>query len=381
MYREINEKIKSELLKDDKVVVLLGPRQVGKTTLLKNQFPEATYINLELGNYIDIFNTRELSKINKVLNLGTDSNTKEVLILDEVQRLDDPGLVAKVIHDELKNVKLIISGSSALEIAHKASESLAGRKRSYLLYPLSFKEKLSQENKLSSNQSINITEEIKEAMLYGFYPELLNINSRSDKKEYLKELVDSVIMKDIYYLNLVKNTKNIISLLTLLAYQIGQQINVTELSSRIGIARATVEDYLSILKKTFIIFTLAPYTKKRRDEISKMEKVYFYDLGLRNALINDFSLPEYRRDYGNLFENFVITEFIKQNSYNDLDKKFYYWRTKWGTEVDLVATKDDKLEAIEIKTRKGKITASFKNTYPEATERVITMENASKYLL
>ena len=381
MYREINEKIKSELLKDDKVVVLLGPRQVGKTTLLKNQFPEATYINLELGNYIDIFNTRELSKINKVLNLGTDSNTKEVLILDEVQRLDDPGLVAKVIHDELKNVKLIISGSSALEIAHKASESLAGRKRSYLLYPLSFKEKLSQENKLSSNQSTNITEEIKEAMLYGFYPELLNINSRSDKKEYLKELVDSVIMKDIYYLNLVKNTKNIISLLTLLAYQIGQQINVTELSSRIGIARATVEDYLSILKKTFIIFTLAPYTKKRRDEISKMEKVYFYDLGLRNALINDFSLPEYRRDYGNLFENFVITEFIKQNSYNDLDKKFYYWRTKWGTEVDLVATKDDKLEAIEIKTRKGKITASFKNTYPEATERVITMENASKYLL
>ena len=381
MYREINEKIKSELLKDDKVVVLLGPRQVGKTTLLKNQFPEATYINLELGNYIDIFNTRELSKINKVLNLGTDSNTKEVLILDEVQRLDDPGLVAKVIHDELKNVKLIISGSSALEIAHKASESLAGRKRSYLLYPLSFKEKLSQENKLSNNQSINITEEIKEAMLYGFYPELLNINSRSDKKEYLKELVDSVIMKDIYYLNLVKNTKNIISLLTLLAYQIGQQINVTELSSRIGIARATVEDYLSILKKTFIIFTLAPYTKKRRDEISKMEKVYFYDLGLRNALINDFSLPEYRRDYGNLFENFVITEFIKQNSYNDLDKKFYYWRTKWGTEVDLVATKDDKLEAIEIKTRKGKITASFKNTYPEATERVITMENASKYLL
>jgi len=381
MFREISEKIKAEMDKDNKVVVLLGPRQVGKTTLLKNLFPKATFINLELANYIEIFNTRDLNKINKVLNLANNAEKREILILDEVQRLDDPGLVAKVIFDELKHVKLIISGSSALEIAHKASESLAGRRRTYLLYPLSLKEKLIQEGKLNKPGKLNVAEEIKEAMLYGLYPELLNLNSQADKKEYLTELVDSVIMKDIFYLNLVKNSKNIISLLTLLAYQIGQQVNINDLSNRIGIARPTVESYLSILKQTFIIYTLAPFTKKRRDEIGKMEKVYFYDLGLRNALINDFSLPEYRRDYGSMFENLVITELIKQNSYYNLGKKFYYWRTKWGSELDLVAAKDGKLEAIEIKTRAGKITPAFKNTYPEAVERIVTMENIGEFLL
>ena len=381
MYRELGEKIKKELKTTNRVVVLLGARQVGKTTLLKNCFPNATYINLEVGNNIDIFNTRDLEQIRSVLNCNKEAlNTKEILILDEIQRLDDPGLVAKVIFDEMKDVHLIISGSSALEIAHKASESLAGRKVSYFLYPLTIKEKLTQENRLNVVDK-EFAAEAKDIMLHGLYPELLNITSKLEKEKYLKELVDGVIMKDIYYLNLVKNTKNLVALLTLLAHQVGQKVNVTELSNRIGIARQTVDEYLSILKKTFIIFTLSPYTKKRRDEIGKMEKVYFYDLGIRNALINDFSPVEYRRDYGNIFENFVITEFVKLNQYQELGKSFYYWRTKWGSEVDLVSVKDADIDAIEIKTRQGKITPAFKDTYPQANEQIVTMENMREFLL
>ena len=379
-FRELQQKIQNEMHKDGKVIVLLGPRQVGKTTLLKKSFPNATYINLEVGNYIDVFNAREPHKIRDILRGAHTDSEREILILDEVQRLDDPGLVAKVIFDEMKDVQLIISGSSALEIAHKASESLAGRKRSYLLYPLSLREKLIQEGKAIDGKNA-YTKEIKEMMRYGAYPEMLNLPNDAEREKHLKEMVDSVIMKDIYYLNLVKNTKNLVALLTLLAYQVGQQINITELANRIGIARPTVEEYLSILKKTFIIFTLSPYTKKRRDEIGKMEKVYFYDLGLRNALINDFSPVEYRRDYGNIFENFVIAEYIKQNDYRELGKSLYYWRTKWGSEVDLVAVKNDAIDAIEIKTRKGKITPAFKDTYPQATEHVITLDTVHEYLL
>ena len=209
----------------------------------------------------------------------------------------------------------------------------------------------------------------------------MNLQDKMQKEEYLLELADSTIFKDIYYLNLVKNTRNLALLLKLLAYQIGQQINVTELSNRLGIARQTIADYIEILKQTFLIFTLPPYTKKRRDEIAKTEKIYFYDLGLRNALINDFSPVEFRTDYGSLFENFVISEIVKLNQYYRERFSLYYWRTKWGSEVDLVLVRDGKYKAIEVKTRKGSITPAFKATYPEAEEFVVTMDNVVSMLV
>lgn len=181
------------------------------------------------------------------------------------------------------------------------------------------------------NKSV-FKDEILEGMRYGMYPDLLNLQ---DKENYLLELADSTILKDVFYLNLVKNTKNLQSLLKLLAYQIGQQVNITDLADRVGITRPTVMEYLEILKKMYVVYTLPPFTKKRRDEIGKTEKIYFWDLGVRNAIINDFSPVEFRRDYGNIFENFVITEILKLNKYNYLRYSFYYWRTKWGSKVDL----------------------------------------------
>jgi uncharacterized protein len=382
-----------ELLKStDKVIILLGTRQIGKTTLLKSTFPGGVYINLEKSNYIEVFNSKDIVQIKNLIS-SLNTHNQNIWILDEVQRLQDPGLVAKVIYDEIPEVKLIISGSSALEIVNKASESLAGRKKTILLYPLSFKEYLIQKEivQLPSGleNSINFelqensqyADQIQHAMQYGLYPELLQYETNAEKEEYLMELIDSIILKDIYYLNLVKNTKNLISVLRLLAYQIGQLVNYSDIADRVGISRATVVDYIELLKKSFIIFTLPSYTKKRRDEIGKTEKVFFYDLGVRNALINDFSPVQYRNDYGNMFENFVVAEILKLNQYTKSRYSLNYWRTKWGSEVDLVLTKDEKHKAIEIKTRNGKITRTFKETYPDTDEMVVTMSNVASLLV
>ncbi len=367
-----NRIIRNQLLTPtDKVIVLLGPRQIGKTTLLKNNYPDSAYINIEKSNYIDLFNSRDISKIRELFE-SLDKKNSKIVILDEVQRLADPGLVAKVIHDELDEYKLIISGSSALEIANKATESLAGRKKTLLMYPLSYEE--------LKTQTEDFHPSIHKLLLYGLYPGQINLDTLSQKEEYLIELVDSVILKDIYYLNLVKNTKNLISVLKLLAYQVGQLVNYSEIADRVGISRSTVTDYIEILKKSFIIFTLAPYTNKRRDEIGKTEKVYFYDLGLRNAIINDFSPVEYRRDYGSLFENFVIAEVIKTNYYYKLRYDLNFWRTKWGSEVDLIMTKDGQHKAVEIKTRNGKITKAFKDSYENTQEFIVTMSNFDEFL-
>lgn len=389
MYRVLAQQLINYSAK--KVLVLLGPRQVGKTTLLKNIFKNAVFLNLEKSDYISVFNSRNLIKIQELVKQLNKHDSK-IWILDEVQRLDDPGLVAKVIHDELLGVRLIISGSSSLEIANKASESLAGRKVVFNLFPLCLKEYLIQTGKYKDNQSdkINLdnvqntkffTEEIKSGMRYGFYPELLNLKNNQEKEEYLLELVDSVILKDVYYLGLVKNTRNLLALLKLLAYQLGGQVNFTDLSSRIGISRQTVVDYLEILKKTFIVFSQSPYKKNRRDEVGKMEKIFFYDLGLRNALIENFSPVEFRLDFGGMFENFVVSEIKKLNDYYHERFGMYYWRTKWGSEVDLVLYKDEKYYALEVKTRKGQITRSFKDTYPNAKEIVVTFDNAASLLL
>jgi len=390
MYRILKKQLEQEKLK--KVLVLLGARQVGKTTILKNTFPKAVYVNLEEKNYIDVFNSRDVLEIKKHMQL-IDLYNSNIWILDEVQRLDDPGLVAKIIYDSIDDINLIISGSSSLEISNKASESLAGRKKTFTLYPLCFYEYLFQTKKIKTKNKGKIifeidkendkkfSLEIKQSMQYGLYPEMLNLENNKEKEEHLLELVDSIILKDVYYLDLVKNTKNLLSLLKLIAYQIGGQVNYSDLANRVGISRKTVVDYIEILKKTFVIFTLPPYTKNRRDEIGKTEKIYFYDLGIRNALIEDFSPVEYRKDYGGIFENFVISEIKKINSYYRERFGFYYWRTKWGSEVDLILYKDEVYYAIEIKTRKGSITKAFKETYPKTKELVLTMDNIVSFLI
>lgn len=375
MFRIITSQIEEFVKNERKVLVLLGARQTGKTTLLKNSFPDACFVNIEKGEYVDIFNKRDVQQIKNILT--SKGNKSQILILDEIQRLNNPGLTAKVIHDELPNIKLIISGSSSLEIASKAAESLAGRKTTFVLFPLTLKERLIQIGKFDKGID-QYQAEIFLSMNFGLYPETIEV---TNKENYLLELVDSTLLKDVFYLNLVKNTKNLYSLLKLLAYQIGQQVNISDIAQRVGIARETVINYIEILKQLYIIFTLPPYTKKRRDEIGKTEKIYFYDLGIRNAIINDFSPVQYRVDFGNIFENYVVCELMKLNKYNKLRFNFYYWRTKWGSEVDLILTKDEEVMAYEIKTRKGVVSRAFMETYPKAVGKTITLNNLESILL
>jgi predicted AAA+ superfamily ATPase len=376
MYRELSKGLKETVNKSKDVMLLFGARQVGKTTLLKGVFPDAHYLSMDDKSFSDVFNHRNLKEIEALFKRLGKKKDKQIIILDEAQLLVDPGRIAKLIHDELPEYKLILTGSSALELANKASESLAGRKKRFHLYPLSLKEKFTQQAKKNLNEH-DLRAEYLEVMTYGLMPGILN---REDKEDYLIEYVDSVLFKDIFYLDLVREVKNLKALLKLLAYQIGNLVNINDLSSRLGISRVTVERYIRILKGVFVIYTLPPYRKNRRDEIGKSEKVYFYDLGVRNALINDFSPPEYRRDFGALFENFIINERMKLNAYRKERFSFYFWRTTRGSEVDLVLEKDGKLQGIEVKVRKGTITRAFTNTYPEAKTEVIQMKNCANFI-
>ncbi len=381
MYRQLKQSITTKLnQQENDIIIVYGARQVGKTTLVKDIAPDAIYINLDKAYYADALNSRNTNTIRSVFEREKKTGTR-IVVLDEFQRLQDPGLIAKVIHDELLEYQLIITGSSALELAFKASESMTGRKTTYTLYPLTLKEKLIQLGKYTdfeTDESQKFLDDILASMRYGLYPELLN---REQKQEYLQEYTDSVILKDVFYLDLVRNTKHLQSLLKLLAYQIGNLINISDLANRIGISRQTVEKYVDILKKIFIIYTLPPFRKNRRDEIGKAEKVYFYDLGVRNALINDFSPVEYRRDYGALFENFAVNELQKMDAYSNTRFSFYYWRTKGGAEVDLILDKDGKQTAIEIKTRGGSVSQAFKNSYPNSDTKVLTLQNIGAMLL
>ena len=278
------------------------------------------------------------------------------------------------------------AGSSAFNIKNKASESLAGRKIEYRLFPLAFTEYLVQkgvvddfsnlfldkftEGKVYSFDLVSLLDNI---LIYGLYPEMI---SRPSDSVYLTNLVDSVVFKDLLDLRLIENRAGALNLLKLLAHQIGSLVNYSELSSRLGMDVKTIGRYIDLFEQSFILFKVLPYSTKKRDEIGKMSKIYFYDLGLRNALIENFQPVGNRGDGGNLFENFVISEVLKTNYYGDFGYKLNYWRTKQGSEIDIVLSKgDSKLRGIEIKSSARIGGTAFRNRYPNAKVITITKQN------
>lgn len=314
------------------------------------------------------------------------------MIIDEIQELRDPGRAAKIIYDQMPNIHLILTGSSALNIKNKTSESLAGRKIDYHLYPLTLNEYLVQQNyesqlslspfssfvqhnKTTRSEIIkpyDHTSLLSQLLLYGSYPA---VQDSPHPISYLKNLVDSVIFKDLLDLQLLEDKRSALSLLQLLAHQIGNLINYSELASRLDIDQRTVKRYIELFEQSYIIFRLTPYSTNSRDEIGKSPKIYFYDLGLRNALIDNFSPVNSRGDYGQLLENFVISDFFKANIYSQSSYHFHYWRTQSGSEVDLVLVKHDQLLAFEIKSRTRRINRSFISRYPQASLQVISSDN------
>ncbi len=368
--------------KYSQALVLLGARQVGKSTLLKRIFPEANYLLFDLEEIKKVFESYNLETYKSLLG-----QNKQV-ILDEIHLLSNPGRAIKIMHDLLPDLQIIATGSSSFHIKNKTSESLAGRKIEYHLYPLTFGEYLFQQgsekeistpfianikNKFEGIARIyNVEEIIHHVLSYGLYPELLNL---ADNKEYLMELSSSSVFKDILELNLIENKAKGRDLLKLLAYQIGNLVNYEEIGAKLSMDRRTVERYIEIFEQSFLLYRLYPYSKNNRKEIGKAPKIYFWDIGLRNAIINNFDDVNLRTDGGALFENFIISEIKKEIDYLHLNYQVNYWRLKSGSEVDLVISNSKELIGCEIKLTSGSISVAFKNSYPEASTHVLNSRN------
>jgi len=387
MKRHLDFKISQHFREYKQVLILLGSRQVGKTTLVKKIFPDGDYFLVDNEPIKKIFEAYDIETYKTLIN----KNSKEIIV-DEIHLLSNPGRAVKIIYDQLENIRIIITGSSSFHIKNKTGESLAGRKIDYNIYPLTFSEYLTQKG-IEKDLNFNIIEKIindkeynpkdqlykfdiknilNSVLIYGQYPHLIK-NSNDEK--YLLNFVDSLIFKDILELSLIEDKKLAKDLLKLLAFQIGNLINYSELAVSLKADQRTIKRYIEIFEQSFIIYRLYPYSKSKRDEIIKSAKIFFYDNGVRNALIGDFSDLNSRIDKGALFENFIVGELIKQHSYSEKNFKFYYWRTKQGSEIDVVLEKGKELIGVEIKYKRKAFNKAFKNRYPQAKVRLVTADN------
>lgn len=381
--RQIDNKITKHFDNFNQAIILLGARQVGKTTLLKRLFGRALYLLADESQVAKMLETYDSSTYKQVIG-----NYKQIII-DELHLLSNPGRVVKIMYDQIPDIQIIVTGSSSFQIRNKTSESMAGRAIDYHLYPLTLGEYLYQLGieddmghylhkkvvNLDSTQYVKLYDLkhiLEQILLYGQYPEILNIGN---KKLYLENLVEKVIFKDIIGLGLLDNLNSATELLKVLAYQIGNLINYSEIAGKLQISVPTVQRYIQIFEQSFIIYRVYPFSRNGRDEIGKMPKIYFWDLGLRNALIKNWSSINIRSDSGSLFENFIINEIKKENDYLNLGFQMHYWRLKSGSEVDLIIKSEREIVGCEIKLNGGKFSSAFRNRYPEAKTHIITMNN------
>ena len=372
--RELQEKIEMKI-SAGKVVLLFGPRRVGKTMLigeiLKNFTGKTLVLNGEDANALALLSERSISNYQNLL-----SNT-DLLIIDEAQNIPEIGKVLKLIVDEVKGIKVIASGSSSFDLLNKTGEPLTGRSYSFRLLPISQAELSKTENLLETRQNLEAR------LIYGSFPEVITLADNALRKEYLMELVTAYLLKDLMSLEELRNTNKLRDLLALLAYQTGNEVSMTELGSQLGMSKNTVEKYLDLLSKVFIIYRLGGYSGNLRKEISKSAKWYFYDNGIRNALIGNFNPLAIRQDTGLLWENYLISERMKKKLYRSELNEFYFWRTYDGQEIDLIESGADSLNAFEIKWKNKIINppAAWLKTYPEASFKIINQDNYLNWIL
>lgn len=370
--RIIEKNINKELFQS-KAIILLGARQVGKSTLLNNMFDDnqqILWLDAENPDVHQIFENAN----SKRLELFFEEN--KIIIIDEAQKINNIGSKLKLITDYLPKIQVIATGSSSFELRNKLNEPLTGRKFEHKLFPLSFNE---------MKNHIGLIEEIRmlpHRLVFGYYPEV--VTTQNSEEKILKLLSDSYLYKDILLFNGIRKPEKMQELLKALAWQIGSEVNYNELGKLIGLKSETIEEYIHILEQSFVIYRLNSFHTNQRNEIKKGKKVYFYDLGIRNAIINDFSPFEIRKDKGNLFENFIINELIKENEYKENFENFYFWRTTEQQEVDLIMEKNSLLKTYEIKWNsktKAKLPLSFTNKYPKSQFAIINSENFFEYLI
>lgn len=371
------ERILREYLKTDKIVMILGARQVGKTTLIQQLLREMNGMLINLDIEVDknrLLALSHLSPDEVVKHLGNAS----LFIIDEAQRLADVGMIVKGWYDSHVHFKIILLGSSSLNLLDQSAESVTGRNVKLYLPPLTFNEVLTDQTwydarttkeQLKAIWHNQVQTLLLQQMVYGSYPETV---VSANKEAYLLNLVSDYLLKDILQLGLVKSPEVIKKLLLLLAHQTGSEVSLSELASNLQIARQTVERYIDLLERTFVIFRLPAYSTNQRKEIAKNTKIFFWDTGVRNGLLKDFNLSEYRGDRGALWENFIVSEIAKQNLLAGQPNNLYFWRTRDGGEIDLIVKGTDEFRAYEIKWSAVKTVAvrSFTNRYGVEVQQI-----------
>jgi len=355
-----------------KVLILIGARQVGKTTLLKSLFAK--------GDSYVWFNADEISVKERLSNLDLNhlknlvGNYKTVII-DEVQRIPNSGLLLKLFVDNFPGVQFIATGSSALEISDNVFEPLTGRHLLYHLHPFSLYEMYPNKTPFELEKSLPFH------LVYGSYPDIFN--NPNDAKTLLKNLAGQYLYKDVLIWKDIRKPELLDKLLKLLAYQMGAEVSIHELAIQLKVKSETIENYIDLLEKSFVVFRLTAFGNNPRNEIKKMNKIYFWDNGIRNAIIDQFNSLEIRNDVGALWENFLVSERLKMNQWYRPDAKSYFWRNYNGSEVDYIEKMDNKIYAMEMKwntNKRHKVTAAFTNSYPEALAEVITPLNFASFV-
>ena len=356
-----------------KAILVFGPRQCGKSTMVEMLLGNKEFLYLN-GDDVDARNVLTNTSLARLKNL---IGNHSILFIDEAQRIADIGLTLKLIVDHFKDVQVIASGSSAFELANRLNEPLTGRKFEFLLYPLSFEEMVTQHGLLAEKGLIG------HRLIYGYYPEI--ITKTGEEKPLLKLLAGSYLYKDLLMLEQIKKPLLLEKLLKALALQVGSEVSFNELAQTVGANKQTVEKYIDLLEKAFVLFTLPALNRNVRNEIKKGKKVYFVDCGIRNAIINNFNPIESRTDIGALFENFIISERIKYLRYNGIDAKLYFWRTAQMQEIDLIEEHEGGvLKAFEFKwnaTKKVKFSETFTAHYNCSETKVITRDNLDEFLM
>jgi predicted AAA+ superfamily ATPase len=376
--RTIENRIFSELQREDsKIIVIYGARQVGKTTLVQSILDKTDKKVLKIngdriGNHKDI-SSRDFEKLEALVN-GID-----ILFIDEAQRIPEIGINLKILYDHFKGaLKIIVTGSSALDLSSSVKEALTGRKKQFTLYPISFLELKTQ------HTNFELYQKLEERMIFGGYPQALNIQNRQERIDYISELTEDYLYKDILEIENIRYHTKLRDLLTLLAFQVGSEVSLSELGSQLGLGKDTVARYIDLLEQSFVLFRLGGFSRNLRKEVNKKPKIYFYDLGVRNAIIGNFNYLNARNDVGALWENFLILERIKRNSYTRHYCNKYFWRTYTGAELDYVEEYNGELHGYEFKyTKTAKAPKTWIETYKQekASFEYVNRDNFLKFVL
>jgi predicted AAA+ superfamily ATPase len=364
-----------ERLAVNKALVIFGPRRVGKTTLLKKMLDE-TKLNYKLDSG-DNIRTQQVLGSQDFEQILAYAEGYSLIAIDEAQNIANVGMGIKILLDQFPGLRVIVTGSSSFELAGQLGEPLTGRKTTLTLYPIAQSELLMQRNQFELRESLP------QFLVYGAYPEIIQAATNQDRIDLLMEIANSYLLKDILAFDRIKSSRNLLDLLKLLAYQVGEEVSLTEVSTQLGVDVKTVKRYLDLLEKSFVVFRMNGFSRNLRQEVTNKAKYYFYDNGIRNAIISQFNPVADRNDVGALWENFLQVERLKHRQYSKIYGNMYFWRTYQQQEIDLVEEREGNLFAYEFKwssTKGGKVPSNWTKTYPNASYQVIHPNNYWKFI-